>query len=216
MSELLYNLMHPLPNGIMTVIVGILTIFWIFTLLGGLDMDALDIDVDADVDADIDTDIGEPGFVAEFLSFLNIGKVPFMLVVTVFMLFIWIGSLIVTKIFGGAEWGNISALILLPLIFLSVFLTKLTTTPMAHFFEKIGYKGEKEIDFLGRSGIMTSTIQGDKVGTAEVVIDKNPMRIHVRSIDGESLKYGEYIMVVDETPDKKVYLISKEISLRNI
>lgn len=214
MDSLIYNLLHPLPNGIMTVIVAILTVFWIFTLLGGLDMDAFDIE--ADVDTDIDADIADPGAFAEFLSFLNIGKVPFMLVITIFMLFIWIGTLTITKVLGGAEWGTISVLLLLPLAFASVFLTKLTTTPMASFFKKIGYKGEEEIDFLGRSGVMTSSISGKKIGTAEFVVEKNPIRLNVQSIDGEELKYGDYIIIVDETPDKKVYLISKEISLRNI
>lgn len=216
MQDFIYNLMHPLPNGIMTVIVAILTIFWIFTLLGGMDMDAIDISGDVDVDADIDADIGSPSAVSEFLSFLNIGRVPFMLVVTVFMLIIWIGSLIITGVINIEFLGSLSALILIPLAIVSIFLTKLTTAPMAKFFDKIGYRGEEEIDFLGRSGKMTSTIAKDKVGTAEFVIDKNPIRLNVRSIDGEELKYGDYIIIADETPDRKVYLVSKEISLRNI
>lgn len=202
----------------MTVIVAILTIFWIFTLLGGMDMDAIDIggDVDVDVDADVDADIGSPSAVSEFLSFLNIGRVPFMLVVTVFMLIIWIGSLIITGVINIEFLGSLSALILIPLAIVSIFLTKLTTAPMAKFFDKIGYRGEEEIDFLGHSGKMTSTIAKDKVGTAEFVVDKNPIRLNVRSIDGEELKYGDYIIIADETPDRKVYLVSKEISLRNI
>lgn len=216
MQDFIYNLMHPLPNGIMTVIVAILTIFWIFTLLGGMDMDAIDIGGDVDVDADVDADIGSPSAVSEFLSFLNIGRVPFMLVVTVFMLIIWIGSLIITGVINIEFLGSLSALILIPLAIVSIFLTKLTTAPMAKFFDKIGYRGEEEIDFLGRSGKMTSTIAKDKVGTAEFVIDKNPIRLNVRSIDGEELKYGDYIIIADETPDRKVYLVSKEISLRNI
>lgn len=200
----------------MTVIVAILTIFWIFTLLGGMDMDAINIGGDVDVDADVDADIGSPSAVSEFLSFLNIGRVPFMLVVTVFMLIIWIGSLIITGVINIKFLGSLSALILIPLAIVSIFLTKLTTAPMAKFFDKIGYRGEEEIDFLGRSGKMTSTIAKDKVGTAEFVVDKNPIRLNVRSIDGEELKYGDYIIIADETPDRKVYLVSKEISLRNI
>lgn len=210
--------MHPLPNGIMTVIVAILTVFWLITLLGGMDMDAIDIggDVDIDADVDMDADVASPGALAEFLSFLNIGRVPFMLVVTVFMLLIWIGTLTITGIINIGFLGSLSALILIPLAIVSIFLTKLVTTPMAKFFDKIGYRGEEEIDFLGRSGKMTSTIVGEKVGTAEFVVDKNPIRLNVKSIDGEELKYGDYIIIADETPDRKVYLVSKEISLRNI
>lgn len=212
MNELLHNLMHPLSNAVMSVMVGLFALYWLLTLLSGIGTDALDFDLDADSDLNV----SEQGFFAEFFSFLNIGKVPFMLVLTIFILFIWGGSLIVTSIFGGHEWGTISLLILIPLAIVSIFLTKVVTTPMAKFFKEIGYIGEEKIDFLGRSGRMTTSIQGDKVGTAEFIIDENPIRLNVKSLDGSELKYNEYILVIEESSDKKYYLVSKEISLRNL
>ncbi len=87
---------------------------------------------------------------------------------------------------------------------------------MVKFFKEIGYKGEEEIDFLGRSGKMLSNIKDKKIGSAEVVVDKNPIKLNVMSIDGSELKYGDYILIADESDDKKIYYVSKEISIRNL
>lgn len=232
MSELFYNLMHPLPNAVMTVIMGVLVLYWLFALLSGSGMDDLDLginfdvdvdaDVDVDVDADADTDTGsesdtdEPSFFMKFLNFMNVGKVPFMLVLSTLKFFTWVGSLITTQLVNVATWGAWSLLILLPLAFIAVFFTRWTTNPLVKLFKEIGYRGEEMIDFLGRTGKMVSTIQGDKIGCAEVIVDKNPIRLNVRSIDGNPISYGDYIIIADETDDQKIYLVSREDSLRNI
>ncbi|MCC8154562.1 MAG: DUF1449 family protein, partial [Tannerellaceae bacterium] len=206
MNEIFSNLMHPLPNAVMTVIMGILCLYWIVTFLFGIGFEDIDLgfeldvevpDVDVDMDADValdadgDIDTADPegkestGAFMKFLQFMNIGRVPFMLVLSTFKFFIWVGSLITTQFINVASWGLISIFILLPLAVLAVFFTRFATNPMARFFEKIGYHGEQEVDFLGRSGRMLSTIRENKTGYAEVVINKNPYKLYVRSIDGK-------------------------------
>ena len=233
MTDFFYNLMHPLPNAVMTVIMGVIVIYWLFVFISGAGLDDLDLGFDFDVDlpeadtnvdveagdVSTDADAGEgdsPGFFMKFLQFLNVGKVPFMLVLSTFKFFLWIGSLITTQFIHVATWGAWSLLILLPLAVVAIFFSKGVTNPLVRVFKEIGYRGEEAIDFLGRAGKMLSSISGDKIGSAEVIIDKNPIRLNVRSIDGAVLNYGDYILVADETKDKKVYLVSKEISIRNL
>lgn len=231
MTDLIYNLMHPLPNAVMTVIVAVLVIYWFFTLLFGIGLDDLDLGFDFDVDApdvDVDADVDmvdpehevapekSPGFFVKFLSFVNIGRVPFMFVFSIFNFLIWIGTLITTKLINVTSWGLSSLFILIPIAITGLFLTKYITNPMVKFFEEIGYRGEEAIDFLGRSGRMLSTIKDHKIGTAEFIVDKNPIKLSVKSLDGSEIKYGDYVIVIDESDDKKHYLVDKEISLRNI
>lgn len=245
MSEFIYNLMHPLPNAVMTVIMGVLFLYWLFAFISGAGFEGLDFDVDVDADIDIDVDVPdvdtevyagteidgsdtpvdgsdsdtdiekEPGFFMKFLNFLNVGKVPFMLILSAFKFFIWIGSLITTSLVNVTGWGLWSLLILLPLAFVSLFFTKLSTNPLVKIFKELGYKGEEEIDFMGRSGKMLSSIKDEKIGTAEFLVDKNPMKLNVVSIDGQELKYGEYVIIADESEDKRIYYVSKEMSIRN-
>lgn len=214
---------------------GVLAVFWLFTFLSGAGFDALDIDLDFDADVDVDADVDidgdvdadgdsdsdvssekEPGFFMKFLNFMNIGKVPFMLILSTLKFFMWVITLFTTSVVNVTGWGLWSLLILIPVGIVGLFFTKLTTNPMVKFFKEIGYKGEEEIDFLGRSGKMLSNIKDKKIGSAEVVVDKNPIKLNVMSIDGSELKYGDYILIADESDDKKIYYVSKEISIRNL
>jgi hypothetical protein len=209
---------------------GVLLLYWLFVFVSGAGLEGLDIDLDLDTDVDIpdsdidtdsdsDTDVDTekaPGFFMRFLNFLNVGKVPFMLVLSTFKFFLWIGSLITTQFIEVTSWGVWSLLILIPIGFVGIFLTRFATNPLVKLFKEIGYKGEEEIDFLGRSGRMLSNIKDKKIGCAEFVIDKNPIKLNVMSIDGSELRYGEYVLVADESEDKKIYLVSKEISMRNL
>lgn len=221
--------MHPLPNAVMTVIMAVLLVYWLVVFIGGIGLDDLDLGFDFDVDvpdADVpDADVNlesdaapqkSPGFFMKFLTFLNVGKVPFMLVFSALKFFTWIGSLVTTQFIDVTPWGAWSLLILIPLLIIAVFLTKIATAPLAKFFKSIGYKGEEAIDFLGRSGKMVSTIKDNKVGCAEVMVDRNPIKLNVKSIDGSEIKYGDYVIIADESDDKKIYLVSKEISIRNV
>ncbi|MDR1096806.1 MAG: YqiJ family protein [Tannerella sp.] len=234
MTDFLYNLMHPLPNAVMTVIMAVLFVYWLFTFLLGAGLDDLDLgfDFDADVaEADVAEADGEaeaadseheaaseksPGFFIRFLHYLNVGRVPFMLVLSTLKFFMWIGTLITTSIVNVTSWGLSSLFILIPIAVIAVFITKFATNPMAKFFKEIGYGGEEEIDFLGRSGKMLSSIRDGKTGTAEFIIDNNPIRLNVKSLDGAAIKYGDYVVVMDESEDKKFYLVNREVSIRNL
>ena len=241
MTDLLYNLMHPLPNAVMTVIMAVLVVYWLFVLLLGVGLEDLDlgfdfdvdvpdvnvpdVDIDADIDADVDADVdsdsdisaeNSPGFFMQFLNFLNVGRVPFMLILSTFKLFIWIGSLITTSLINVTAWGLSSLFILIPIAIIALFFTKFATNPMVKFFKEIGYKGEEEIDFFGRSGKMLSNIKDEKIGTAEFLVEDSPMKLNVKSLDGAEIKYDDYVVIMDESEDKKYYLVTKEVSIRNI
>ena len=53
-------------------------------LLPGAEVD-LDADVDADVDIDADLDLGEPGWLEQFFGWLNVGRVPVLVLLLTFL-----------------------------------------------------------------------------------------------------------------------------------
>ena len=231
MTEFLNNLMHPLPNAVMTVVMAVLVIYWLFVFLFGVGVDDLDLGFDFDVDVpdadvpDVDAEVVDPehevapekspGFFMKFLNFINVGRVPFMLVLSTLKFFMWIGTLVTTSFVNVSSWGLSSLLILIPIFIAGIFFTKFATNPMVRFFNEIGYRGEEAIDFLGRSGKMLSSIKDEKIGVAEFVVDKNPIKLNVKSMDGSEIKYNDYVVIMDESADKKYYLVNKEISIRN-
>jgi hypothetical protein len=62
---------------------------------------------------------------------------------------------------------------------------------------------------------MLSTIKNEKLGTAEFIVDKNPIKLIVISQDGTEIKYGDFVVIMDESEDKKYFLVTKEMSIRN-
>lgn len=215
--DILHTLFNPLPNGIASVLLIVIILYWLFALIGGLGMEDLDlgidfshdVDISADIDHDVQIDTDGGGAFLQALQFLNLGKVPFMIVFTVFILLLWISTLVATHFLDISAWGYWSAFLLIPMIIVSLFATGWITRPLAHFFQQIGYNGEKPIDFFGCAGKMLSTIEGNKIGTAEFLIGKNPMKLNVKSMQGEVLRYGDNVIIARTPEDGKIYLVVK-------
>jgi hypothetical protein len=224
MSDLFNLLFNPLSNGIMTVLTGITALYWVFTFLAGDflgDMDfAPEVDGTVEVDTDTDIDAGESGseqsFFSKALEFINVGKVPFMIVYSTFKFIAWIVTLVSSVVFGLAAWGWTSVFILIPVIAISYFLTRFATKPMVKLYHAMGYNGEEAHDLLGRIAKMRSTVNGDKLGAAELVIDNDVIRINVKSKSGEQINYNADVMIAAESPDRRYYYVVPELTLDNI
>lgn len=228
MADFLHTLFYPLPNGIMTVLMLIIAIYWLFVLIGGIGFDDIDLDIDFSPEVDVDVEVPDievdvadtdshitvekvpQGILLKCLSFINVGQVPFMLVLSTFIFLLWIGSLITTHFFYVDHLGWRSVFVLLPLIAVGFLLTKVATTPMVKLFKEINYQGEAATDFFGCSGKMLSNIEGQKVGSAEFLVNRNPIKLNVISLNGESIKYGDTVIITEEVPKRQIYYVIKD------
>lgn len=227
MSEFVNLLFHPLSNAIMTVISGITAIYWIFTfvaggLFGHTDMHAHvhvhGADIDTDVHADTDTDhaIGDKPFFHDVLEFVNVGKVPFMVVFSTFKFIAWIITLASSVALGLASWGWKSVIILVPAFIVAFIATRYATKPLIKVYHAMGYNGEEAHDLMGRAAKMRSTISGKTIGAAELRVGSDIIRINVQSKTGERLEYNSDVMIADESVDRKYYLVVKDVNLWNV
>ncbi|RAW02144.1 OB-fold-containig protein [Pseudochryseolinea flava] len=223
MSSITDLLFHPLSNAIMTVLTGVTAIYWLTTFFVGDLFGDADVDADvrvhgADVDTDIDTDdvTSDKSFFQKALEFVNVGKVPFMVVYSVFKFVAWIFTLTSSVVFGLAAWGWKSVAILIPIFFLAYIITRYATKPLIKVYDAMGYNGEEPQELLGRIAKMKSTISGDTIGAAELKIQSDIIRINVRSKTGEAIAYDADVMIADESADKKFYLVVPEVTLSNI
>lgn len=225
MSGIIELLFHPLSNAIMTVLTGLTALYWITTFVAG-DLFG-DSGVDSDIavhGADVDTAVAVDGddagidkpFFQKALEFVNIGKVPFMMVYSVFKFFAWIITLASSVLLGLAGWGWKSVIILLPVFPVAYVITRYATKPLIKVYHAMGYNGEEPQELLGRIGRMRSTISGNMIGAAEVRIESDIIRINVKSKTGESIGYDAEVMIAGESSDKKFYLVVPEVNLSNI
>jgi len=216
MSAIIDILFHPLPNAIMTVLAGVSMLYWLFTMLlgDGLEMDGTDIDFDgADVrDVELSAEgeaAAEPSLATRAMDFINLGKAPLMVIVTLFKFIGWIITLVSSIVFNLADFGWKSVLVLLPVFLLTYLLMHYVTIPVVRLYQKVGYTGDEALELLGRSGKMRSAIRGDKIGAAEFVIQRDIIRLNVKSLNGETLDYGDNVAVTGETDGKKYYYVTK-------
>ncbi|RYF96809.1 MAG: hypothetical protein EOO02_21635 [Chitinophagaceae bacterium] len=223
MADILNLLFHPLSNGIMTVLTGITALYWVFTLIAGDflgDLDfapEVDTGIDVSPDTDVDGEVGaEQGWFSKAMDYVNVGKVPFMVVYSTFKFIAWIITLLSSIFLGMASWGWKSALILLPVFALAFFVTRFVTKPLVKIYKSMGYNGDESADLLGRIAKMRSSVSGDKIGAAEIVINNDVIRLNVKSKTGEMINYNADVMIADESKDGRYYYVVPEITLQNI
>jgi hypothetical protein len=219
--DLLFN---PLSNAIMTILTGITALYWIITFFvgdffgdGGIesDLEVNGADIDTDVDGGDDSGV-EKSFFQKALEFVNIGKVPFMVVYSVFKLVAWTITLTSSVLMGLTVWGWKSVIILIPVFLIAFVITRYATRPLIKVYSAMGYNGEEPHELLGRIARMRSTISGDMIGAAELKIKSDIIRINVQSKTGESLAYDSEVIIKAESADKKFYLVMPEINLSNV
>jgi hypothetical protein len=223
MSSAVDLFFHPLSNAVMTVLTGVTAIYWIITFIAGdlfgdagVDGEMSDRGVDVDTDLDADDVGSEKSFLQNALEFVNVGKVPFMVVYSVFKFLAWIITLTSSVFLGLVTWGWASVFILAPVFLVAYFITRYATKPLVKVYEAMGYNGEEPQELMGRVAKMRSTISGDTIGAAEVKILGDVIRINVKSKTGESIAYDADVMIAGESTDKKFYLVVPEITLSNI
>lgn len=217
-------------NITLTVLLILLIVYWIITMIGGLDYD---LDVDIEVDADIDFDAGIEGGNLDFedisnaevnkddvigkkrkplkrwqifLIYFNFVGLPFMFTFTFWIFVWWFATTILTTLTGTYE-NYIGFVIMIALLFPALFINKILTTPFKGFFKQLNKDGDAPVDFLGRQAIMLSSISEDKLGNAEVKADGNSHSIYVKSLDRKALTYGSSVLIIKRSADHTHFLV---------
>jgi hypothetical protein len=228
MIELLFSSV----NFALTLLVMLLVVYWLVSMLGGLDFDLdFDLDVDVDLDADFETgssletngiddasnvEVNKEDVVNRrrkplkwwqiFLIYFNFVGLPFMFTFTCLVFFWWIISIVSTSFFNLYE-TQFGFLVMALSFFPALFVSKIFSNPFKSFFRKLNKDGDAPTDFIGRQGTSLSTISGDKMGNAEVIIDGNSFSIYIKTENGELLNYQDSFLIIGNAPDKSYFYV---------
>jgi len=221
-------------NAFFSVMCVMLVLYWIVTIFTGFDLDFFDVEFDASTDVDLDLDLevdadGDfdsynpdidlpqknvnvetqtEGIGIQFLRYFNFDEMPLMFMLTILFFSMWFISINVTH-YLGLQSSALGFLLLIPNLIVSLFMVKILTKPLAKLYRMVNHKGEEEIDFLGRRCIVKSPVSGEKLGQVEVTIKGDPIRIQAKGFRGAQISSGEEAVIVNESKDKKYYLIEK-------
>jgi hypothetical protein len=214
LDELIAISFNP-ANSVLSILLILSIVYWIFTMITGFG--DYDLDLDTDLDADFEAPDGmvemphDPSSFIQFLKFLNLDIIPITFFITLTILFTWLINVNISYFIPLPFWMYFITII--PAFIVSLFITKYISLPLKPVFREINHKGEQAYDYLGRVGYLKSTIEKDKIGMFELVINKDPIKLLVKSKDGSLLKEGEKACIVDENPDKKFYYIEKSYEI---
>lgn len=196
MSELL-SAMLAFPTVIFTVLLGVVVTYWIFVILGALDIDMLEFDVDTDVDADVDVD-GDGDYdsgLAGVWNALGLGGVPVTLSLSLLVLAAWVFCLLTLELLGSgtARWfAGTAALLCLGV---AVPVTALLVRPLRRFF--VTHPALDHKSLVGRICTIATLRVDERYGQAEIEDGGAGLLIQVRSTAPHELRRGDRALIFD-------------------
>ena len=175
-----------------------------------VDMDAdVDIDADADVDTDMDTDTHSPAL-SDVFGFLNVGRVPLMIVLMSLFVTWGIFGLIANAFLNIPEnpervW--ISCVIAFFCCFLG---TRYISIALSKLFPE-SEKAISDVQLLGLSGRVISGQITTTFGTARVQVPDGPeltVSCRAKSDEAPPVK-GDTVILVNYDPAKRIFDVKK-------
>ncbi|MBN2663050.1 MAG: DUF1449 family protein [Bacteroidales bacterium] len=227
----LFKYSFSLSNIIPSVFLVLILIYWGTVFIGLLDLSSFDFDIDTHVDIDVDVDthididthvetgsefdmnsevdasghIGEPNFFIKSLQFFNIGKIPFMVFLSILSLPLWTIT-ILTNYYLGIEKFFISLLMFIPALIVSMFLAKFISNPIAKMFKKIDAHSGVPEKFKGKTAFVRITLSEDSDGQIEIVRNGATAYLTARSISG-TIETGQEVLIIDYLEEEKYFIV---------
>lgn len=223
MSELL-NASLAFPSVALTILVGITLLYWVFVILGALDIDVFH--ADADIDGAVDgadagghdvadgNDAGDghdaSDGVSSFLSPLGLRRVPLTISLSLIFVISWSISLLATHYLGplipdGMPTWLFGVLVLGASLLVSLPLTAIAITPLAPVFEIHHARGA--MDNVGATCTVTTGRVDHDFGQAKITDNGLELVIPVRCDRDNQFERNDHALVIDYDKTRHAYLI---------
>ncbi len=208
MTELLQAAFTP-ANIIPTTLMVLVMMYWVSVIIGLLDLHAFSFEIEKDIHVDTHSDINKDFSVAwlnNILAFFNLGRVPFMVFMSFLALPFWVLAILTIHYLPYLN-GWLAFLMLIPNLFLSLFIAKILTTPFVKMFAALEKEHDSSVTIIGKMCTILLPATSSELGQASVKTDAAPLILNVKTTRGASLKKGETGLVIDYNAEQKIYLI---------
>jgi len=201
MNELWEHALLPY-NMPLTVLLGLMAVYWVFSLIG-----AADFDFDFDIDAEAEGDVGSGHHIlGAILKFVNAQDIPIMMVLSFLTLFMWSISLLANSILNPGHSNLIALGILVVNFIVSTLIVKAITQPLRPLFRAIK-KDEKHEPLIGAVGIVKSRVIDENYGQISVQRVQGAPALLNAYLDEGALVRGESVLVLSYDESRKRYLV---------
>jgi hypothetical protein len=185
----------------LTILLGLMVLFWLFTLLGAVGMDALDFDLDAEADGNL----GD--MPAAMLRVVNAGLIPVTVVLSILVLLMWVSTMTLNFYLNpGQSW-----LLALGYFFASFIVgvigTKILTQPLVPLMKRLK-DTEIVAPVIGQIGVVRSIEMDSTYGQVEVErADGAPAILNAKlGEDSPAIPRGTQVAIISMDEKTGVYL----------
>ncbi len=192
------------PNLPFTIPLILIMLYWLFAIIGAIDLDFLDIDLSADSDLDV----GD-GFFTSFLHLLKMGDAPIMAAVSIMALIAWTNSMVYNHYtnFGYQAW--IAAGVIAVNVIVSFFITVLIARLLNKIFGPFNSEEDAMQTCMYKMGTVITSEVNSSFGQVEILTQGAPVTINARSPDDLVFLKGEKVLVYDEDKEKGVFFVDR-------
>ncbi len=196
------------------VMLGLCGVFFLLQIAGLLGADAeheADVDHDVDVDADADADADGGAGWAEVLSFLGVGRVPFMVVWVTLFLFGGFAGIFVNRVLFVRAGGDYRAwwfgLVCLAALVVGVAAVRVFSRLAARLVDVGGRGATSKHELAGKIGVVASPVLDSRHGEIRVHDDRGiELLLHGCLRAGEApLARGAKVVLVSYDGDKQLF-----------
>lgn len=186
-----------------TILLGLVVVFWLFEIVGGSGLDSADGDLAA---GEASAETGDLS--TSILRVVNAGAVPLTIVLSVLVLALWIASVLLNYYFNPEQSRLRSVAIFFAAFGLAIVATKLITLPLVPLMRRLK-ASEDTPPVLGETGIVRSIEIDSRYGQVEVQrADGAPAILNSRlAPDVDPVPRGTSVVVVSMDETSGVYLV---------
>ena len=208
MIEFINECIQPV-NLPVTILLGLVLMYWLMVIIGVFGMDVIDLDLDGDFDIEggIDTNVDTGSVLGDFFRFMHMGDVPVMIVVSFFVVSMWIVTIITNHYFNTDFSWLITGFLIVPNLIVSLVATKIVVMPFATMFQ---HENDIELDrqdMIGRIGVVKTSEITHLFGQIEVAHDGPPVVLNARTGPDENLAQGDAAKIISYNAANDTYLV---------
>lgn len=207
MSEFIHFIFNA-ANIVPTFILSFCLLYWLIVIIGIIDLDMIDVDVDVDADSDL-TGGTEAGvaWINKVLHFFNLGRIPFMLWLSIIGVMTWCGVIIINYLLNNSNF-LLGLIFFIIITIVAMFVAKPLTFPLVKMFDAL----EKSEGLKSVIGQMAEVIYPDKDGKpGEVEINHDGTRIRIFALpatkDITLIRHQKVLVIAPSDEDPKIYLV---------
>lgn len=192
-----------------TILLAMMVCYWLMVILGTLDLDFLDFDIDTDIDADLGSDLDvSVGVLDGMLAFFYLGKIPIMILLSIFAMCLWVISIIANGYLNPSGSLVLGLPIAAGNLVVSPLICRIICTPLARLFMALKKDPNAPADVIGRICKVTTTQVSAKMGQAEVPTSGAPILLNVVADSDHVFQKGDEAVVIGKDEKKGVHIIA--------